>query len=167
MRVYLPATLARTRDALAAGSMPVPSGVGFAVTAPLRQEYPDWSEEDLEYLAMHDAARASLRLLAGAGGPTLRVVVAAEVDPATVTPRPESDRAVVAVAGRVPWSSVAAVHIDGADAADAVAEAAAAVDAADLGDDDAEFTLGSAADFDLAWYAPGEVRYLLDELGLG
>jgi len=36
-----------------------------------------------------------------------------------------------------------------------------------LGDDDAEFTLGSAEDFDLAWYAPGEIRYLLEELPVG
>ena len=44
--------------------MPVLSGVGFAVTGPLRREYPDWSEEDLEYLAMQDASRAALRLIA-------------------------------------------------------------------------------------------------------
>ena len=47
--------------------MPVLSGVAFAVTEPLRLEYPDWSEEDLEYLAMQDASRASLRLLAASG----------------------------------------------------------------------------------------------------
>jgi len=42
--------------------------------------------------------------------------------------------------------------------------AAAVVDQADLGDDDAEFVLGSVEDFDLAWYAPGEVVYLVEEL---
>jgi len=40
----------------------------------------------------------------------------------------------------------------------------AVIDAADLGDDDAEFVLGSVEDFDLAWYAPGEVVYLVEEL---
>ena len=77
------------------------SGVGFAVTEPLRLEYPDWSEEDLEYLAMQDASRASLRLLAAADEdePALRVVIAADVDDAAVTPRPEADRAVIAVRG--------------------------------------------------------------------
>ena len=64
MRIYLPATMSVVRRALAAGAVPVRSGVGFAVTGPLRLEYPDWSEEDLEYLAMQDAGRASLRLLA-------------------------------------------------------------------------------------------------------
>ena len=153
MRVYLPATLAGVRRALADGTVPVRSGYGFAVTEPLRLEYPDWSEDDLEYLAMQDASRASLRLLA-----------AADVVDAAVTPRPELDRAVISVSDAVHWPAVAAVHVDGADAEPAVREAAAVIDAADLGDDDAEFALGSAEDFDLAWYAPGEIRYLVEEL---
>ena len=62
------------------------------------------------------------------------------------------------------WSAVAAVHFDGADAMPAVRDAVAAIDAADLGDDDADFAVSSAEDFDLAWYAPGEIRYLLEEL---
>ena len=167
MRIYLPSTLSGLRRSVSDGSVPVLSGVGFSVTAPLRLEYPDWSEEDLEYLAMQDAARASLRLLAVVADdePPLRVVIAAEVDADLITPRPEADRAVVAVRGAVAWSLVAAVHIDGADAGAAVREAAAVIDAADLGDHDAEFVLGSAEDFELAWYAPGEVRYLVAELG--
>ncbi len=166
MRVYLPATVTMVRDAIAAQQVRVLSGVGFAVTDPLHLEYPDWSEEDLEYLAMQDASRASLRLLAGSGPaePSLRVVVAAEVEAAAVRPRPDADRAVVSVPGPVPWSAVAAVHIDGADAAEAVREAADVIDAADLGDHDAEFVLGSAEDFDLAWYAPSEISYLVREL---
>jgi hypothetical protein len=39
------------------------------------------------------------------------------------------------------------------------------VDAADLGDPDAAVTVGDAEDIDLAWYAPGEIDYLLSELG--
>jgi len=191
VRVYLPSTMSGIRGALASGAVPVAGGYGFAVTEPLRLEYPDWSEEDLEYVAMQDASRASLRLLAAvleeggdghrdgwagdaasgvlgvavpAAEPPLRVVVAVDVDDAAVRPRPELDRAVVAVAGAVEWSQVAAVHIDGADAGPAVRDAVAVIDAADLGDDDAEFVLGSVEDFDLAWYAPGEVAYLLEEL---
>ena len=167
-RIYLPSTVSGVREALGAGAVPVRSGVGFAVTGALRAEYPGWSDEELEYLAMLDASRASLRLLASAGGdePSLRVVVAADVDDAQVTPRPEHDRAVVAVTpATVPWKRVASVHLDGADATDAVRVAAAVIDAADLGDADAEFALGSVEDFDLAWYAPGEIRYLLEELG--
>ena len=191
MRVYLPSTMSGIRRALASGTVPVAGGHGFAVTGPLRLEYPDWSEDDLEYVAMQDASRASLRLLAAlveesgdghrdseaddaasgvlevagrAAEPLLRVVVAADVNDAAVRPRPELDRAVVAVAGAVEWSQVAAVHIDGADAGPAVRQAVAVIDAADLGDDDAEFVLGSVEDFDLAWYTPGEVVYLVEEL---
>ena len=166
MRVYVPATVSMVRGALDSGRLRVLSGIGFAVTGPLHLEYPDWSEEDLEYLAMQDASRASLRLLAGSdpAEPSLRVVIATDVDDAAVTPRPEADRAVVAVHGPVDWSRVVAVHVDGADAAGAVGEAVEVIDAADLGDHDAEFVLGSAEDFDLAWYAPGEISYLLEEL---
>ncbi|HEY5881198.1 MAG TPA: hypothetical protein VIU11_19960 [Nakamurella sp.] len=167
MRIYLPSTVSGLRAAVSVGHVPVRSGVAFAVTGSLRSEYPGWTEEELEYLAMLDASRASLRLLGAAGPdePSLRVVVAADVDESQAIPRPEADRAAVAVTGGpVAWRQVASVHVDGADAATAVAAAAAMIDAADLGDGDAEFTLGSAEDFDLAWYAPGEIRYLLEEL---
>ena len=187
VRIYLPSTMNGIRRALAARSVPVAGGLGFAVTGPLRLEYPDWSGEDLEYIAMQDASRASLRLLAGdgsggdeAGAPAamgadprggwdpseapLRVVFAVDVEDPLVVPRPELDRAVVAVSGPVDWSRVAAVHIDGADAGPAVRDAVAVIDAADLGDEDAEFVLGSVEDFDLAWYAPDEISYLVEEL---
>lgn len=170
MRIYLPSTVSGLLAAVSAAEVPVRSGVAFAVTDSLRSEYPGWSEEELEYLAMLDASRASLRLLAASDPdePALRVVVAVDLDDALATPRPGADRAVVAVTGGpVPWRRVASVHLDGADAAPAVRAAAQVIDAADLGDGDAEFTLGSAEDFDLAWYAPGEIRYLLEELAVG
>ena len=44
----------------------------------------------------------------------------------------------------------------------AVRDAVAVVDAADLGDADAEFTLGEAEDHELLWYAPQEVPFLLE-----
>ena len=72
LRIYLPTTMSGVRAALADSTFTVLSAVGFAVTAPLRAEYPDWSEEDLEYLAMQDASRASLRLLAGCRRPPNR-----------------------------------------------------------------------------------------------
>ena len=56
------------------------------------------------------------------------------------------------------------MHVDGADAVPAVRAAVAAIDAADLGDDDADFAVTSAEDFDLAWYAPGEIGYFVEEL---
>ena len=38
------------------------------------------------------------------------------------------------------------------------------IDAADLGNEDAELTVGDAQDHDLAWYAPQELPFLLELL---
>lgn len=184
VRVYVPTTLSGLASWVREQQVTPLRGTAFAVTGELAASSPGADTEELEYLAMVDAARASLRLIAatsanntevtgstddpGAPNPgiaALRVVVAADTD-GEVRERPDLDRSVVTLTAPVPWRSVAAVHVDGADAADAVSAAAAAVDAADLGDLDAEFVVGSAADFELAWYAPGEIVYLLTELGL-
>lgn len=167
VRVYVPATLSALAVWVRDQQIAPLRGTAFAVTPELTASAPGADTEELEYLAMVDAARASLRLISGAAEntPALRVVVAADID-GEVRERGDLDRAAVTLAGPVPWLSVAAVHLDGADAADAVSAAAAAVDAADLGDLDAEFVVGSAEDFELAWYAPGEIVYLLSELGL-
>lgn len=164
MRVYVPVTVSTLRQVVAAGSVTPQGGVVFAVTDDLRDEYPDADDEELEYLAMADAARACLRLLAAApaGEPALRVVISADVEQAVATP--DMDRAAARVDGPVPWAQVASVHLDGAEAADVVRAAVAMVDRADLGDDDAEFVVGSAEDLALAWYAPGEVAYLIEDL---
>jgi hypothetical protein len=164
VRVYLPATVALLRRAVAEDRFSPVGGTGFAVTPGLRAEYPGADEEELEYLAMHDAALASLRLIAGSGdGPAIRVVLAA--DDRDAAERGDLDRAAVRLAGTVPWPAVAAVHLDGGDAVAAVRAAADAIDAADLGDPDAAVVVGDAEDIDLAWYAPDEIGYLLTELG--
>jgi len=165
VRIYLPSTLALLREWIAGSAVLPRSGIGFAVTDTLREEYPGTEEEELEYLALTDAARASLRLLSAepAGDdPALRVVIAADVVSATAYP--QGDRAAVKLAEPVPWNDVAAVHIDGADAADVVRVAVDAVNAADLGDLDAEFAIGEAESRELAWYAPTEISYLIEEL---
>ncbi len=165
MRIYLPATVPLLRQALADGAFRPVGGIGFAVTAGLRAEYESAGTEELEYLVMHDAALASLRLIASSGSRPARVVLAADCDDGVVTERGDLDRAAVRLASPVDWSQVASVHLDGGDAADTVTAAAAVVDAADLGDQDAEILVGDAEDIELAWYAPGEIRYLLEELG--
>ncbi|RIJ70908.1 hypothetical protein D1871_16550 [Nakamurella silvestris] len=167
MRIYLSSTLADLAAGLQAGAFAAAGDTAFAVTPALRADYEVADEEELEYLAMLDAARGSLRLIGRQEGDdrkTLRVVLAADVDGAV--PREDLDRAAVTLAYPVAWKQVASVHVDGADATEAVAAAAAVIDAADIGDDDAEFVLGSAEDFELAWYAPGEISYLLGELGV-
>lgn len=170
VRVYLPATVRRLGAMLETGRTTPVSGLAFAVTTELADTSAGSSadssmtadQEELEYLAMRDAARASLRLLTGDPEPARRVVIA--VDVSAARERADLDRAAVEVPGDVAWSAVAAVHIDADDAVDAVRAAIGAVDAADMGDLDADFVVGAAEDFELAWYAPSEARYRVAEL---
>jgi len=165
MRVYVPATLTMLHQMLSDGRLEPASLTAFALTPRLRENYVAGTEEELEYSAMAEAARASLRLIAleQAGGPEpRRVVVTAEVD--GVTPRPDLDDGAVRLSGPLPLESVVAVHVDTAEAAAAVTAAAAVVDAADLGDTDAEFVLGDVEDHELAWYDPSELPFLLELL---
>ncbi|MPY78682.1 MAG: hypothetical protein GEV04_09320 [Actinophytocola sp.] len=167
MRVYLPATVGMLRELVAKDEFLPINGTGFALTPALRESYTSGSTEELEYVAQLDAARASLRLIAadleGEDAVTpRRAIVAVDVD--DVQQRPDLDNAVVRVGGAISMSAVASVHVDGADAEDAVLAAAKAVDAADLGDLDAEFAIGDAEDHELAWYAPQELPFLLELL---
>ena len=166
MRVYIPATLATLGTLVESGELVPVAGTAFAVTPAFRESYAAGDTEELEYAAMTEAARASLRLLATElGNSTVlprRVVVAADVE--RVRLRPDLDDAAVTVAGPVPLFAVAAVHVDLAEAEDAVRAAAAVVDAADLGDPDAEFALGEAEDHEMAWYASQEIPFLLELL---
>jgi hypothetical protein len=152
----------------AAGELTAVGGTAFALTPMLRESYATGSSEELEYAAMLEAARASLRLLAAEleEDPELvlprRAVVSADVDDPTL--RPDLDYAVVRLTGPVQLKQVAAVHLDTSDAEPAVRAAAAVIDQADLGDGDAEFTLGEAEDHELAWYAPEELPFLLELL---
>lgn len=165
MRVYIPATVAMLRTLNADGELTAVGNTAFALTPALRESYASGGEEELEYAAMLDAARASLRLLNAEladepGAPARRAVVSADVDGAEL--RPDLDYSVVRLAGPVQLKVVAAVHLDTAEAEPAVRAAAAVVDAADLGDPDAEFTLGDAEDHELAWYAQQELPFLLE-----
>ena len=168
MRVYIPATVTMLRALSAKGELPAVGDTAFALTPALRESYASGTSEELEYSAMLEASRASLRLLAGEldEEPELtlprRAVISADVEDATL--RPDLDFAVVRLAGPVPLKLVAAVHLDTADAEPAVRAAAAVIDDADLGDPDAEFTLGDAEDHELAWYATEELPFLLELL---
>ncbi|WP_209020225.1 DUF6912 family protein [Saccharomonospora xinjiangensis] len=167
MRIYVPATIGMLRQLLDAGELAPVGGTAFALTPALRESYTSGTTEELEYAALTDAARASLRLLAtdaGAGDedkePPRRVVVSADID--DVTLRPDLDDSVVKLSGPVPSDAIAAVHVDAPEAEDAVLAAAAVIDDADLGDEDAELALGDVEDHDLAWYAPQELPFLLE-----
>jgi hypothetical protein len=167
MRVYIPATVAMLRTLTGDDEVTAVNGTAFALTPALREYYQSGTAEELEYAAMLEAARASLRLIgaeldADPSAPPRRAVISADVD--DVTLRPDLDYAAVRLAGAVPFKVVAAIHVDTAEAEDAVRVAAAVVDEADLGDPDAEFALGEAEDHELSWYAPQELPFLLELL---
>lgn len=167
VRVYVPATVGMLRQFVTDGELRPLRGTAFALTPALREAYVSGSTEELEYAALLDAARASLRLLSAhepeesdVKEPPRRVVVSADVE--NVTARPDLDHAVVRVAGPITMDDVAAVHVDAPEAEQAVLAAAAVIDRADLGDPDAEFVLGDVEDHELAWYAPQELPFLLE-----
>ncbi len=170
MRVYVPATLAMLQKLVADGSLRPVSGTAFAVTPTLREAYAEGDEDELADVALREAALGSLRLLAddsaAEGLAPRRAVLEAEVDDdiAGISLRPDLDDAVVRLAGVIPLESVIAAYVDNAAAEPAVLAAVEVVDAADLGDEDAELTVGDAQDHDLAWYAPQELPFLLELL---
>jgi hypothetical protein len=159
-------------------SMHALSGTAFAVTPTLRESYAEGDDDELSEVALREAAMASLRLLGGEnvdgfggpergdrGGDSLpprRAVLVAEVD--GVTARPDLDDAVVRLAGPVGIADVIAAYVDNASAESAVIAAVEVIDDADLGDEDAELTVGDAQDHDLAWYAAQELPFLLELL---
>jgi hypothetical protein len=166
VRVYIPVTLGMLSQLVADQSLRAVSGTAFAVTPTLRESYAEGDDEELAEVALRDAALASLRLLAGQDGldslPPRRAVLVADVEGATA--RPDLDDAVVRLSAPVALSEVVAAYVDNADAETAVRLAIDAVDVADLGDEDAELTVGDAQDHDLAWYAPQELPFLLELL---
>ncbi|MDQ6649822.1 MAG: hypothetical protein M3Z02_06860 [Actinomycetota bacterium] len=161
MRVYLPSTLPALRLVLVAGEVGPAPVAAFAVTPALREWYATGDAEELEYAALAEAARASLRLLdLDPSAPRRRLVLAAEVAESGVRPAPERDRALVLLAQPVPLARVVSAHVDDAAAEPAVAAAADAVVAADLGSDDAQFALDEAEGHELLWYAAQELALL-------
>lgn len=165
MRVYIPVTLAMLQQFVADRVLHARSGTAFAVTPTLRESYAEGDDEELAEVARSEAALASLRLLGGEDGgesglPPRRAVLEAEVEGAT--PRPDLDDAVVRLAGPIAFEDLIAAYVDNADAEAAVRAAIDAIDQADLGDEDAELTVGDAQDHDLAWYATQELPFLLD-----
>lgn len=169
MRVYLPSTLPALARAVATGELGPAPLTGFAVTPALVEWYASGDTEELEYVALSEAAKASLRMLAadladGVAVPARRVVVAAEVPDTAVLVSPDLDeRGRVRLLASVPLADLASVHVDDPAAALEIAEAVAALPAADAGDDDAQFTVDGADGHELLWYATQEIPDLLEE----
>jgi hypothetical protein len=170
VRVYLPATTTVLSTLEDDGRLPAPL-TGFAVTESLRNFYArtdaDADTEELEYAALLSAARASLRLLdLDPLAARRRVVLAADVPDGAVTPvdDPDVDHGAVRIAEDVRLEQVASAHVDDAAAEDDVRAAVAVVLEADLGSEDAQFTVDQAEGHELAWYATQEIGPLLDLL---
>jgi len=179
VRIYLPSTLptlaarwpGAAGDPKASPTTPLvdAGAVAYAVTPALREWYREGDLEELEYVALNHAARASLLLLASesGAGPARRVVLAADVPDAAAAASASGtdfarghDVAAVRLREPVSVSMLAAVHVDDPAICDEVAAAAAVVVAAQEGDDDARFTLDSLEDHELQWYAVQEVPFL-------
>ncbi|MBV8861548.1 MAG: hypothetical protein JO082_10370 [Mycobacterium sp.] len=170
MQIYIPVTLAMLQQLVADGSLWPVNGTAFAVTPRLREAYAEGDDDELGEVALHEAALASLRLLAADADPAeppaklppRRAVLVADVG--EVTLRPDLDDAVVRIGAPVSIDDVMAAFVDNAAAEEHVAAAIAVIDEADLGDEDAELTVGDAQDHDLAWYATQELPFLLELL---
>ncbi len=175
MRVFLPSTLPALAQALRAGHVgsgpgPLPGHAGsgpgplpgYAVTPALREAYASGDEEELEYTALTEAARASLRMLADdPAAPPRRVVLAAEIPADEVKLDPRDDEpARVLIGAAVPVRLLASAHVDDAEAGTDVRAAADALPAADAGDEDAQFAVDGAEGYELGWYATQELPYL-------
>ncbi|MDR8414238.1 hypothetical protein MTP10_36590 [Nonomuraea sp. 3-1Str] len=189
MRVYLPCTLPALARAVEAGELGPAPLTGYAVTPALTEWYASGDTEELEYVALTEAARASLRLLAadrpaepvkpgdeppagdeprpekdedGHAWAPRRVVVAAEVPDDTLKAGADlEERATVRLTRPVPMSKVAAVHVDDLYAVPDIGAAIEALPASDAGDDDARFTVDGAEAHELMWYATQEIPHLL------
>jgi hypothetical protein len=166
MRVYLPSTLNELARILRDRKLgPVPL-TAYAVTPALREWYASADLEELEYAAMAEAAKESLRLLADdPEAPSRRVVIAAEVPDDAIAYGSgdvvdSDERALVQVIQPIGFDRIAAGHVDDAEAEPDVRAARAAVTAAEAGDDDARFTVDGAAGHELMWYATQELPHL-------
>jgi hypothetical protein len=152
MRVYFAATIPVAQAALADGELPeLPA---YAVTPGIREWYTDGDIEELEYAALVQASRASLRLLAtDPGAPRRRVVLVAEVVSAQVDE--DGDRGRVRPVGPVRVRDLAAGHVD---YHDAEATVAAGIDALD--DPTRLDAVEDVEGYELQWYATQELAGL-------
>ena len=171
MRVYVPATVSGAAKLVGSGSLVPPIGA-YAVTAALRAWAEDTGpcdEEELELVALSEAARGSLRLLAAAPDHVARrVVLAADVPEGQVRVDDDSDLhgpGRVTLTEVVPLRWLRAAHVDEPEGAAEVARAAAAVADADGGDADAEAVVATLESRELLWYAPHELAGLVTAAG--
>ena len=166
MRVFLPSTLPALAEVLRTGQIGSDPGPqpGYAVTPVLREAYASGDEEELEYVALTEAARASLRMLANdPAAPPRRVVLATDLPAEQVKlDAHDHEPARVLVSAAVPLARLASAHVDDVEAGADVRAAVDALEAADAGDEDARFAVDGAEGHELGWYATQELSYLAE-----
>jgi hypothetical protein len=160
MRVYVPSTLPGLAEVLRTGE--IPAGTAYAVTPALREAYASGDTEELEYVALTAAARASLALLAAnpAAEPR-RLVLAADTPEPIISDVADQHPAAIAVTVPIGLADLVSAHVDDVEASPDVKAAAAALPAAEAGDEDAEFTVDQAEGHELGWYATQELPHLV------
>ncbi|MEO6885284.1 MAG: hypothetical protein ABI232_03230 [Jatrophihabitantaceae bacterium] len=172
MRIYLPATSVVLRTLAERGAIGPAPLTAFAVTPGLREWYgvgaADSDTDELEYAAMSEAARASLRLIDGDESAARRRVVVALDAPAEVAAvRDDLDRGVVVLSAPVGSAQIAAIHVDDTEAESVIGAASSAIVAADLGEQQAQDVVDDAEGFELSWYAIQELDALIASLEAG
>jgi len=153
VRVYLPMTMTELAAATAAGSVGPAPVDGFAVTPGLREWFAEGDDEELEYAAQARAAAASIaRLVADPSAPRRRVVLAVDVDDASVTDADGLDTGAVVVDAAVPSTSFVSAVVDDVAAIPDVTRAVEDPDDADAASD--------VEDHQLLWFAVQELTDL-------
>lgn len=163
MRVYVPTTLPALAELLRKAEIGPAPMRAFAVTPALRESYASGDLQELEYVAITHAARASLRLLAtDPDAPRRRVVLAVDVPDGQIGDNGGFDEpTLVEVTAALPLDRVVSGHVDDLLAVSDVSKAVTALAAADAGDEDARFLVDGAEGHDLLWYATQELPYVV------
>lgn len=152
MRIYLPATAADLSRYPDSALEPV---IAFAATPGLAAALPGEDDEAVEFSAFLAAADTAVELLVSAqaaAGPVIlrRVVVTADVVPASVRPDRDHGHPGAVVVTRVDWSDIVAVHLDETDAAPDV----------ELALNGDEVAAERLSERDLLWYDASEIGRL-------
>ncbi|WP_447643249.1 DUF6912 family protein [Nocardioides zeae] len=152
VRVYVPVTSGLLARIVAEGRLDGPFRA-HAVTAALREAWPEAEDEEWEYAAQAAAGVGSLAARAEGDVPR-RLVLAADV-PEVRPVGDETEPTLVEVDADLPWKRIASAHVD-------VDDLSPAVVAAYLSDEELPDVVdGVELDHDLAWYATQEIRTLV------
>ncbi len=164
MRLYIPSTVSRLREVWRDGLLTPAKDVGTVGVLAWVEDHED--VEELEYLALQEAAAASLLLIvADRAVPVRRVVLAVELDQADLAlpaRPPEGSPSRVPIDRPVPLTSLVAVYADDVRDEGALQDAANALSHAGHDDPAARARVEAVRDIDLLWHATQEIPLVID-----